>query len=494
MTLALEIDQLHKSFGAIEALAGASLQVREGTVHALLGENGAGKTTLMRIAYGMQRPDAGSLRVFGSPAHFRSSADAIARGVGMVHQHFTLVPAMTVAENVALGMHGRYDAATAADRVRRLGERTGLVLDPSARVETLPVGAQQRLEIVKALARDARLLILDEPTAVLAPKEADELMRWVRRFRDEGRAVVLITHKLREALAVADDVTVLRRGRTVRSGAARTLDEPTLVAALLGEDAGAGATAAAARGAAPRQGAAEHTAPHDFDAETVIASLRTASVADSRGGVALRDASLDVHAGEIVGIAAVEGSGQHELLRLLAGRLAPTSGHLTLPANIAFIPEDRHRDAMVLDMSLVENVALRGLGSRRGRMPWSVLRAATAKVIERFDVRGPGAGAAGRALSGGNQQKLVLGRELYDRPAMVVAENPTRGLDIRATAAVLEQLRAAADAGSGVVLYSSDLDEVLGLADRMFVVHAGHLLSVVPPTRETVGRAMLGAE
>ncbi|MBK6842965.1 MAG: ATP-binding cassette domain-containing protein [Gemmatimonadetes bacterium] len=494
MTLALEIDQLHKSFGAIEALAGASLQVREGTVHALLGENGAGKTTLMRIAYGMQRPDAGSLRVFGAPAHFRSSADAIARGVGMVHQHFTLVPAMTVAENVALGMRGRYDAATAADRVRRLGERTGLVLDPSARVETLPVGAQQRLEIVKALARDARLLILDEPTAVLAPEEADELMRWVRRFRDEGRAVVLITHKLREALAVADDVTVLRRGRTVRSGAARTLDEPTLVAALLGEDAGAGATAAATRAAAPRQGVAEHTAPQDFGAETVIASLRTVSVADSRGGVALRDASLDVHSGEIVGIAAVEGSGQHELLRLLAGRLAPTSGHLTLPANIAFIPEDRHRDAMVLDMSLVENVALRGLGARRGRMPWSALRAATAKVIERFDVRGPGAGAAGRALSGGNQQKLVLGRELADRPAMVVAENPTRGLDIRATAAVLEQLRAAADAGSGVVLYSSDLDEVLGLADRMFVVHAGQLLAVVPPTRETVGRAMLGAE
>ena len=498
MTLALEIDQLHKSFGAIEALAGASLQVREGTVHALLGENGAGKTTLMRIAYGMQRPDAGSLRVFGAPAHFRSSADAIARGVGMVHQHFTLVPAMTVAENVALGMRGRYDAATAADRVRRLGERTGLVLDPSARVETLPVGAQQRLEIVKALARDARLLILDEPTAVLAPEEADELMRWVRRFRDEGRAVVLITHKLREALAVADDVTVLRRGRTVRSGAARTLDEPTLVAALLGEDAGAGVTAAAnraaTRAAPPRRGAAEHTAPHDFGAETVIASLRTVSVADSRGGVALRDASLDVHSGEIVGIAAVEGSGQHELLRLLAGRLAPTSGHLTLPANIAFIPEDRHRDAMVLDMSLVENVALRGLGARRGRMPWAALRAATAKVIERFDVRGPGAGAAGRALSGGNQQKLVLGRELADRPAMVVAENPTRGLDIRATAAVLEQLRAAADDGSGVVLYSSDLDEVLGLADRLFVVHAGHLLTVVPPTRETVGRAMLGAE
>lgn len=495
MTLALEIDQLRKSFGAVEALAGATLKVSEGTVHALLGENGAGKTTLMRVAYGMLRPDAGTLRIFGEAAQFRSSADAIARGVGMVHQHFTLVPAMTVAENVALGMHGRFDAVAAADRVRQLGLRTGLVLDPTARVESLPVGAQQRLEIVKALARDARLLILDEPTAVLAPGEADELMRWVRRFRDEGRAVVLITHKLREALSVADDVTVLRRGRTVLAGDASSLDEQALVAALIGDDvARAGArpadTSAVASGATP---VGSDSRRNVATPGALIASLRDVSVLNARGGYSLRGASLEVRSGEILGIAAVEGSGQHELVRLLAGRLGASSGAVTLPDRVAFIPEDRHRDAMVLDMSLVENVALRALGARHGRMPWSALREAAADVIERFDVRGPGIDAPGRALSGGNQQKLVLGRELADRPEMVVAENPTRGLDIRATAAVLEQLRAAKEAGSGVVLYSSDLDEVLGIADRVFVVFAGRVAAVHPPTRETVGRAMLGA-
>lgn len=495
MTLALEIDQLRKSFGAVEALAGASLRVREGTVHALLGENGAGKTTLMRIAYGMLRPDAGTLRIFGDAAPFRSSADAIARGVGMVHQHFTLVPAMTVAENVALGMHGRFDAATAADRVRQLGVRTGLVLDPMARVESLPVGAQQRLEIVKALARDARLLILDEPTAVLAPGEADELMRWVRRFRDEGRAVVLITHKLREALSVADDVTVLRRGRTVLAGDASTLDEPALVAALIGDDVtrANAPTGNASSAASGLRRLASEPGRGDATPGGVIASLRDVSVVGPRGGHSLHGASLDVHSGEIVGIAAVEGSGQHELMRLLAGRLRPSRGVVTLPDHVAFIPEDRHRDAMVLDMSLIENVALRSLGTRHGRMPWSALRNAAADVVDRFDVRGPGIDAPGRALSGGNQQKLVLGRELGDRPNLVVAENPTRGLDIRASEAVLGQLRAAKGAGSAVVLYSSDLDEVLEISDRVLVVFAGRLAVVDPSTRETVGRAMLGA-
>jgi simple sugar transport system ATP-binding protein len=487
VTLALEIDQLRKRFGAVEALAGASLHVRQGTVHALLGENGAGKTTLMRAAYGMLRPDSGSLRIFGEPAHFRSSADAMARGVGMVHQHFTLVPAMTVAENVALGMHGRYDQRMAAERVRALGARTGLALDPAAIVSSLPVGAQQRLEIVKALARDARLLILDEPTAVLAPEEADELMRWVRRFRDDGRSVVLITHKLREALAVADDVTVLHRGATVLTGRANALDEPALVSALLGEQ--------LQPGPSPLEDAARARTPPPaaVSAGGVLASLRAVSVADAPGRTALRDATLDVRAGEILGIAAVEGAGQHELLRLLAGRLAPTHGDVRLPDRIAFIPEDRHRDAMVLDMTLAENAALRGLAGRRGTMPWGDLRRQTADLIARFDVRAPGAAATARELSGGNQQKFVLGRELSEHPAMVVAENPTRGLDIRATAAVQEHLRAARDAGSGVVLYSSDLDEVLALADRVLVVHAGRVSAVDPPTRDHVGRAMLGA-
>jgi len=484
---ALELDSLLKRFGAVEALAGASLRVREGTVHALLGENGAGKTTLMRIAYGMLRPDGGTIRIFGQDARPKSSADAIALGVGMVHQHFALVPAMSVAENVSLGMHGRYDAATAAERVRTLGERTGLVLEPGARVDTLPVGAQQRLEILKALARDARLLILDEPTAVLAPEEAEELLQWVRRYRDAGHTVVLITHKLREALAVADDVTVVRHGRTVLTGTAESLDEPSLIEALVGTDTEPGQTSTS-----PHLHAWDETAIPAV--HTVVAALRDASVAQLHGAARLRDVTLEVRAGEIVGIAAVEGSGQYELLRLLAGRLAPTSGSASIPDSIAFIPEDRHRDAMVLSMSLTENAALRGLSSRRGAMPWRELRADTERLLQEFDVRGPSVDASARELSGGNQQKFVLGRELADEPPMVVAENPTRGLDIRATAAVREQLRRARDRGAAVVVYSSDLDEVIAMADRMLVVHAGRVRAIDPPTRELVGRAMVGAE
>lgn len=491
MTAALELTRISKRFGSIGALTAASLSVRPQTVHALLGENGAGKTTLMRVAYGACRPDAGSIRVDGTRVDHHSSADAIARGIGMVHQHFALVPAMTVAENVALGMRGRYRAETAADRVRRLGDQTGLVLDPEARVESLPVGAQQRLEIVKALARDARILILDEPTAVLPPQESEELFRWIRRFRDAGNAVILITHKLREALAVADDVTVLRRGATVLTGEAAGLDESALVSALLGSE-GEGATGAAAWEAPTSPPAAGVPSPRP-GTRPIVASLRDAALGYGHGRHVLGETTLEVRQGEIVGVAAVEGSGQREFLRLLAGRLIPTHGMITLPESVAFIPEDRHRDALVLEMTLLENVALRDLGRRRGRVPWDKLRHETETILADFDVRTTGAGVRADALSGGNQQKLVLGRELATRPALVVAENPTRGLDIRATAAVQAHLRAARDAGSAVVLYSSDLDEVLALADRMLVLHAGQVQEIEAPTRESVGRAMLGA-
>lgn len=492
MTLALELLDIRKTFGAVDALARASLRVREGSVHALLGENGAGKTTLMRIVYGMLRQDAGTMQLYGRVARFHSSADAIATGVGMVHQHFTLVPAMTVAENFALGMSGRYDARAAAAQVAALGARTGLHVDPDATVETLSVGAQQRLEILKALAREARLLILDEPTAVLAPEEADELLRWLRTFADGGRSVVLITHKLREALSVADEVTVLRRGTTTLSGTVDAVDEEAVVAALLGgEPSRPVRPSAHAPSTAPHPSGITWTPRTHAGAPT--ASLRAVSATDARGVVMLRNVTLDVHAGEILGVAAVEGSGQHQLVRLLAGRLAPSAGSVHLPPAVAFIPEDRHRDAIVLGMSLAENVALRGVATHRGRLDWRAVQQKTTDLMERFDVRAAGPLARARELSGGNQQKLVLARELAERPTMVVAENPTRGLDIRATSAVLDHLRAARDAGSAVVLYSSDLDEVLALADRLVVVHAGVVLPVSPATREAVGRAMLGA-
>ncbi|MEO7964105.1 MAG: ABC transporter ATP-binding protein [Gemmatimonadaceae bacterium] len=475
MTLALELSAISKKFGSVDALQDASIRVRPGTTHALLGENGAGKSTLMRIAFGLVTPDRGSIAVNGRPASFRSPADAMACGIGMVHQHFTLVPAMTVAENVALGMRGLYHAKVAAARVRDIGRRTGLELDPSARVADLPVSAQQRLEIVKALARDIRLLILDEPTAVLAPAEADHLLEWVARWVREGNAAILITHKLREARAIADDVTVLRRGRTVLADATEHADEDVLVHAMLG-------------GVLARAENRESTS----HLGAVVLRIANATLTRERGDDALRNASLEVHGGEIVGVAAVEGAGQLELLRLLAGRLTPARGTVHLPLRIAFIPEDRHRDALVLGMTLTENLALRGLGERRGTLPWSSLEAGAMATLERFDVRASSVNAKARELSGGNQQKLVLARELGELPNAVIAENPTRGLDIRASGAVHEQLRAARDAGCAVVVYSSDLDEVLALADRVVVVHAGEVRQV-EGNRDDVGRAMLGA-
>jgi general nucleoside transport system ATP-binding protein len=483
--LALELRAITKRFGATTALDGASLAVRAGTLHVVLGENGAGKTTLMRVAFGMVAPDAGSMRIAGADAHLRSPADAIRAGIGMVHQHFTIVPAMTVAENVALGGRGRYDARAAADRVRAVADRTGLALDPAATAGSLGIAAQQRLEIVKALASDARTLILDEPTAVLTPAESRELLEWLRTFVASGHTVVLVTHRLRDALAYADDVTVLRRGRTVGALPAGDATEAELAELVVGERMPTDA---------PR---------HVATPGAVVARAADLRVVDARGAERVRGVSLELRAGEIVGIAAVEGAGQHELLRALAGRIAPTSGTLERPTRVGFIPEDRHRDALLLDASLTENVALHGAGARRGLMPWRALAARTAELLARFDVRPGDPLAAAGALSGGNQQKLVVARELAADPSprsgqqdsgprLIIAENPTRGLDVRATAAVHARLREARDDGAAVVVYSTDLDEVLLLADRVIAMYDGRVHEV-PADREVVGRAMLGA-
>lgn len=469
----LTLTGVTKRFGDTIAVDDATVAFERGRVHAVLGENGAGKTTLMRIAFGLAEADAGDAKIDGH--RIASAADAIAHGIGMVHQHFSHVGAMTVAENVALGGHGVFSQRAAAARVTEIGRRTGLTLDPNAIADSLSVGAQQRLEIVKALARDARLLILDEPTAVLAPKESEELLRWLRAFADAGNAIVLITHKLREALAIADDVTVLRRGRVVLSDRASAVTIDSLSIALIGES---------TKPDAERQPAV---------LGDVVASIAGVAVPDARGTGGISTATLEVRSGEIVGVAAVEGSGARELLRLLAGRATASRGTTTLPNRIGFIPEDRHRDAVVLDFSATENVVLRDAEHRSGRIDWTAQQATTRDLIARFDVRGSDDRSPVRSLSGGNQQKLVLGRELDDRPALVVAENPTRGLDIRATRDVHDRLREAAAAGSAVVVYSSDLEEVLTLATRVIVVHAGRVRES-KHDRESVGRAMLGLE
>ena len=473
----LELTAIRRQYGQVTALDDAGIVVHRGEVHALLGENGAGKSTLMKIAFGLEQPDAGTIRIDGTTLRFRSPADAMASGVGMVQQHFALVDAMTVAENVALATPGRYDLAASREALLRAGRESGLLLDPDAVVGELPVGAQQRLEIVRALVRDSRILILDEPTAVLAPAEAADLLAWTRRFADDGGSVVIIAHKLREILPIADRVTVLRRGRTVLRGEpVAAVTETSLSEAMLGTSATPAATAVARTDSAP--------------AGAPVIVLTNVGAEDRRGVVRLRDVTLSVRSGEIVGIAAVEGAGQRELLRILAGRMSATRGTVSLPDTIGFVPEDRQRDAVVLESSLTENVALRNAGARRGLMDWSTLRAQTATLMATHDVRANGPDSALRGLSGGNQQKLVLGRELAASPAALVVENPTRGLDIRATAAIHAALRQARADGTAVVVYSADLDEVLALADRVIVV-AGGVVRQTTGQRDEVGRAML---
>ncbi len=473
--VALELASITKRFGRVAALNAASLSARRGTVHALLGENGAGKTTLMRIAFGMLRPDAGTIAVNGSARKFASPADAIASGIGMVHQHFTLVPAMTVAENISLGGTGSFSPVKARRKITELAARTGLAIDPDARIEDLPASAQQRVEILKALSHDSRVLILDEPTAVLTPSEARELLQKARELVASGGTAILITHKLRDALEFADEITVLRRGKTVWTGRASETTEAGLVSAMLG-------------GERVMEDLMSTTRAMSGDP---VMSLRDVCMTDTLGVHRLRSVDLSVSAGEIVGIAAIEGSGQLELLRVLAGRMQATRGAVTLPPIVGFIPEDRQRDALIGAQSLRDNVALLGAGARHGLMSWQDLSCETRKLLDEYDVRAPGERATAASLSGGNQQKLVVAREIEGSRSALVAENPSRGLDVQAAAAVWARLRAARNAGMAVVVYSSDLDEVIAISDRVLVIHAGEVREV-PSDFNIAGRAMLG--
>jgi ABC-type uncharacterized transport system ATPase subunit len=477
---ALALRGITKRFGSSSTLDDASCTVRRGTVHALLGENGAGKSTLMNIAFGLLEPDSGTVEIDGHPVTFRSSADAIARGLGMVHQHFMLVPAFTVAENAALAAQGHADPASMAARVRTLATSTGLEVDPGAVVRDLPVGAQQRAEIVRALAHDARVLILDEPTAVLTPSESDELLAWLRRYVAGGGTAVLITHRIADVLAVADHVTVLRRGRVVLDDARAAVSEAALVRAIIGDEPVERAPRAAA----------------SVDRSAPVFALKGVRFDDERGVTRLRDASFAAYAGEIVGVLGVEGAGHREFLRLLAGRLAPSLGEVVRPPTVGFVPEDRAREAAISTFSLTENRALSGLSARRGRMSWDVLADETRELLTRFDVRASGVEQRLGALSGGNQQRFVVGRERLVSPLAIVAEQPTRGLDVRAAAQVWESLRAVALAGGVAIVHSADLDEVLAVATRVVVCVGGRLVEVQPPTdpqdRTPYARALAG--
>jgi simple sugar transport system ATP-binding protein len=475
---ALQLSGICKRFGGVTALDNATFAVRPGSVHALLGENGAGKTTLMRIAFGLLGPDAGTVSIDGRAVRFRSPADAIGAGIGMVQQHFTVVPALTTLENIALGWSSSRKVRSSS---LRLAVETGLRVEPDVLISQLTVADQQRVELLKALVRGAKVLILDEPTASLAPADSGELLSWIRGFAARGGSVVLITHKLREALDVADEISVLRRGVVTWSAAREHASIEHLVTAMMGES-----TASKSVGPAPAPTTRRPMSSSVVRAERLV-------VQDARGVVRIRDVWVSIRGGEIVGVAGVDGSGKRELLYALAGRLRPTSGELRLPDEIGFIPEDRQREALVLDASVAENVALRGAGRRRGWYRRSNAERAAEQLTLTNGIRVADVRESVSTLSGGNQQRLVLARELHGNPPLVVAVNPTRGLDIAATAQVQRRLRKAADDGAAIVYHSTDLDELLEVADRVLVVFDGRVREV-DRDRDVIGRAMLGAE
>ena len=480
---ALQLRNIHKRYGTTAALSGAALVVEWGETHALLGENGAGKSTLLRIAGGLERADAGTIEVGGTPATIRSPRDARRLGIGMVHQHPTSIPSLTVADNIALTAGWPARPGEVRRRVAKLSAESGLPIDPDAFAGRLPVALKQRLEILKALAARARILLLDEPTAVLAPLEAEELLRVLAGFAGAGNAVVLVTHKLSEALQACDRVTVLRHGAVTSTGFSDSESPATLSRSMLGSE---GITAAQE---GPRAGLEPAGPP--------AIRLQALDVArDGRSGSAVRGAALSVAPGEIVGIAAIEGSGQRELMRAVAGLIEPLRGVLEVHGPVAFIPEDRTSEGLILPFSLAQNIVL-GMGGsapgvRGGLVSWKGAAAGTARLIDQFGMTASGPGAPAWSLSGGNQQKLVLARALSREPRVVVAENPTRGLDVAAAAEVHRRLREVAAAGAAVLLHCTDLDELLLMSTRVVVIRGGVLRVPETADRDAVGRMMVG--
>jgi simple sugar transport system ATP-binding protein len=482
-----------KRFGTFVANDHIDLAVRAGTVHAIVGENGAGKSTLMKILAGEEHPDEGTIEIAGAPHSFRSPRDAQQAGIGMVHQHFLLADALRVWENVVLadepGTALRLDSAAARRRVGEIAATNGFPVDVDAVVRDLGVGGRQRVEILKVLYRDARVIILDEPTAVLVPSEAQSLFAAMRRFTEAGAAVIFISHKLDEVLDFADEITVIRAGAVVGRTTPAESSASDLAALMV---------KVAMPSVAPRE-----VAP----GTDVVLSASGVTVGDADEVPALDDVSLEVHSGEIVGIAGVEGNGQSELLMALLGR-AKHSGTISMgdaditdlstearrERGMAYIPEDRHRDGVVLSMPLRENAAL-GYHARPPvkRGPW-FSRAGAAGVartiISRFDVRGGDPSTLASSLSGGNQQKFIVGRELGSHPKVLIAAHPTRGVDIGAQSAVWSELTAARDEGLGTLLISADLDELLALSDRLLVFYRGRVVGELDP--KTVDTQVLG--
>jgi simple sugar transport system ATP-binding protein len=515
-SVAIRMHDIWKTFGPVQANRGASLDVATGEIHALVGENGAGKSTLMRVLSGMFTPDSGTVEVNGRNVTGWSTADAIAAGVGMVHQHFMLVPTLTVAENVMLGHEltrfGELDRARAEREVAALSERTGLVVPPARRVSELTVGEAQRVEILKTLYRGAHTLILDEPTAVLSPLEVDELWGVLRRMRDAGDTVVLITHKLDEVMEISSAVTVMRQGRTVERMATADTTPAALAKAMVGRDvvlvtaSGGGAANSGKSASAVEVSAPAATAP------SISLSVRGLTVASTRGTLAVRDLSFDVAAGEILGIAGVEGNGQTELIEAIAGLRRARAGSIHIAqrdvtaldvkargaAGLSHIPEDRHLRGLVLDYSVADNLILgqQDRFTRAGSLDAAAIARNAHAQIDAFDIRPRTPELPARALSGGNQQKIVIAREMGRDFQVLLAAQPTRGVDVGAIEFIHAQLRAARDRGKAILLVSADLAEVLALSDRVAVMYGGRFVALMPrgaASKDVLGPYMTGA-
>ncbi|MFJ6901032.1 ABC transporter ATP-binding protein [Streptomyces hokutonensis] len=517
---AVELTGITKRFPGVVANSDIRFSVRKGTVHALVGENGAGKSTLMKILYGMQKPDEGTIAVDGEQVTFSSPADAIARGIGMVHQHFMLADNLTVLENVVLGSEKLYGIGGGArKKIKEISDRYGLNVRPDILVESLGVAERQRIEILKVLYRGARTLILDEPTAVLVPQEVDALFSNLRELKSEGLAVIFISHKLGEVLSVADEITVIRRGTTVGTAVPAETTSRQLAEMMVGSELPTPETAESTVTDQPVIEVRNLTvyaagASLGAESEPVGGGL----VGDTAlGGTAKRvldDVTFTIHAGEVMGIAGVEGNGQTELIDALIGLKNADSGTIAFlgeditpwatrkrrEAGIGYIPEDRHRHGLLLEAPLWENRILGHVTETpNAKGVWLDIKGAqadTRRIVEEYDVRTPGIDVTAASLSGGNQQKLIVGREMSHTPKFLIAAHPTRGVDVGAQAAIWDHVRAARREGLAVLLISADLDELIGLSDTLRVIYDGRLVADADPatvTPEELGSAMTGA-
>ncbi len=503
---AIELIGITKRYGAVVACDDVHLAIRPGRIHGILGENGAGKSTLMKVLIGLVIPDAGEVRRHGTAIRINDPVAAAEHGIGMVHQHFSLVEPLTVWENVALGDVGRLDPRRVRARVGEISEQYGLEIDPDDRISDLPAGMRQRVEIIKCLRRDPEVLVFDEPTSVLSPAESEFLFNALRTVVErDGKAVALVSHRLGEVMAATDEITIMRDGRVVESLSTAEADARSLARAMVGRE-------VSLRGDVIQTGSASDHVHRDRTAEVPVLRITDASARGRDGRVLLDRLSVDVHAGEIVGLAGVEGNGQRALGDVLSSLLALDSGRVEVEsreiptgragamarAGVAIVPEDRHHSGCVLDFSVAENMFIADPErvARRGLMDRGEMARRAEALIDRFDISCAGPDAPMWSLSGGNQQRVVMARELSHDPRVLVAAQPTRGLDVGAIEYLSEQLRAAARGGVGILLISTELEEILDLSDRIVVIANGHIVGEMinaDVDLERIGMLMTGA-